>query len=123
LLRSTSGFNESSLLHLAVESGSVEAVVFFLQLGIDKRIIVGTFPLHAGISMMNLTFQDSGGCTALHSACRMGHLPLIRLLVYSDRWLLNAVSNFGVSPLHESVLHIKICLTVYEYIWNCCLGL
>jgi ankyrin repeat protein len=84
LMRSTSGFNASSLLHLAVESGSGEAVVYLLQLGIDKRI------------------NDRGGCTVLHSACRMGHLPLIRLLVHSDRWLLNTVSDTGVTPLHEA---------------------
>ena len=123
-MRSTSGLNNSSLLHLAVGSGSAESVVYLLQLGIDKRVNVSASALQwlkrnlVAFHVVILSFQDSEGCTALHTACRMGHLPLIRLLVYSDRWLLNAASDVGVTPLHESVLHV-FRTTVLCIHWVC----
>ena len=68
-----------------------------------------------------LLLQDIRGFTALHIACCRGVLPVVRLLIDSDSWLIDAASFDGVTPLHVYVLYMPYLMSTISilFIYMC----
>ncbi|XP_062502217.1 transient receptor potential cation channel subfamily A member 1-like isoform X2 [Corticium candelabrum] len=84
LLESISGEDKSSLLHLAAESGSPDAVVYLLY------------------KNANRIARDSYGCTVIHRASRYGDLRVLRQFSNTDKSLFDSGNSEGFTPLHEA---------------------
>lgn len=91
LFDATSGPDNSSLLHLAVQSQDLDVVFYLLKKGVSRRS------------------KNLYGQTAAHIASRLGNPRILRHLLESDQWLRDESTPDGFTPLHELVV---TCLSV-----------
>jgi ankyrin repeat protein len=79
--------SQSSLLHLAVISRCFVTVKMCLNQGID----------------INLK-RSCDGNTAMHNACEIGHLNMVKLLVQHDASVIEVLNHEKQTPLHRAAV-------------------
>lgn len=71
-----------------------------------------------------INHQDVFGCTALHYACREGHLNIVKHLIDAGADP-DIRENYGFTPTHESVVcnNLEILTYLVEKNCDCTIGL
>jgi ankyrin repeat protein len=60
---------------------------------------------------------NNEGKTALHIACRYGHIDIVRRLVEIYGCSLNSVDNTGSVPFHDACFYDQV--EIVDYIFHC----
>ena len=126
LLTETDSFGRLPL-HSATSIGSLEAVEFLIDEGVDVRYIPqngysaqvrGRSPLHLAVAtgntqLVNLLVEagadvfarDNAGVTPLHLAVQYGRIRVATTLIYFSRRLSHSGDKNGTTPLHLAARH------------------
>ncbi|XP_065840029.1 transient receptor potential cation channel subfamily A member 1-like [Oscarella lobularis] len=92
------GEMKKSLLHHAVESKDTKIVMYVLH------------------RKANLMAKTTEGLTGMHFACRLGHVPMIKLFASKERQLLEESSYDHISPIHEAAQ--SDCTEAIQFLLN-----
>ena len=86
-----------SLLHRAVQSGSIDTVKLLL-LQPSPPLINTTFT--SNIHTSNINSITENGMTALHIACKHGYYDITKYLIEYGHAILNIKNDYDLTPLH-----------------------